>query len=350
MSKMGVDCDALPSGLPVSPKHPLSKSLRRSASNRLINAQSRDRGQEPPSLLNQVILKNSRGQNLEYHKPQQPLSPKTLFSLQTTPPSKPVLPPKPTAQSKHLARSLTFSSSERDSGRKLHRDLNAVDPVSSEPLPNLSVPRPETNVVTSWKEDDKAPFSSFQNFEADGPSIFAKPLFKSSSFSGVRDPKMEHDGPNQAEAGSRRLSTGSPPPSAFKSFMRSSSFAHQEQEALTARSFSRSASVREQKADIISSFSKWARGFRSKPAADQGLEIPESSPYSLLRPSDKRASPRVSPIVEIENSFGVLTKGFLDSSRNAVKAVQDKAQHLLAKRNQVLGCIIWEGYLWLQDE
>ncbi|KAG0564540.1 hypothetical protein M758_8G115300 [Ceratodon purpureus] len=328
MPKMGVDCDTLPNGLPLSPKHPLSKSLRRSASNRAIHV--RERGPEPTSLLNQAILKNSRAQSLEYHRPQQPSSPKTLFSLQTTPPAKSVLPPKPTANSKHFSRSLTFSSIERQSERRPHRETKLNSSTSADHLANLSVPRSEPTV----------PIPSLQDSEADGPSIFSKSLFRSSSFSGLRGPKMEQNTSNSAEDGPRRLSTGSPPPAAFKSFMRSSSFIHPEQEVPVSRSFSRSSSAREpaqeQKEDIISSFSKWARSFRSKPAVDPVIEIPESSPYSLLsKPApEKRTSPRVSPIVEIENSFGVLTKGFLDSSRNAVKAVQDKAQHLLNKRYQ----------------
>jgi phosphatidylinositol-3,4,5-trisphosphate 3-phosphatase/dual-specificity protein phosphatase PTEN len=334
MPKMGVDCDALPNGLPRSPKHPLSKSLRRSASNRAIN-----RGHESSSLLNQAILKNSRGHNLEYHKPQHPSSPKTLFSLQTTPPLKPVLPPKPSANSKHFSRSLTFSSIERESERKRHRDCKPNPSTAPDHIPNLLLP--EANVVT--KKDDVVPISSLQDSEADGPSIFSKSLFRSSSFSGLRDLTRGPNASTPSETGSRRLSTGSPSKDGLKGFMRSSSFAHKQQESPTVKSFSRSSSAgepaREQKADLVSSFSKWARSFRSKPAADQGMEIPESSPYCLLsRPADKRASPRVSPIVEIENSFGVLTKGFLDSSRNAVKAVQDKAQLLLNKRFQVLRC------------
>lgn len=337
LPKMGVDCDALPSGLPLSPKHPLSKSLRRSASNRSMNA--RDRGHESASLLNQTILKNTRGKNLEYHKPHQPSSPKTLFSLQTTPPTKPVLPPKPVANTKYFARSLTFSSIERESERKLHRELNlnpSTRSTLSDHFPNVSAPRSEANVVTPSKKD---PISSLEDSEADGPSIVSKSLFRSSSFSGLRDAKTDHNSIDPSEAGPRRLSTGSPPAPAFKYFQRSSSFVHKEQEVPIARSFSRSTSAREPvqelKADLVSSLSKWARSLRSKPA--EAMEVPESSPYSLLsRPSDRRSSPRVSPIVEIENSFGVLTKGFLDSSRNAVKAVQDKAQHLLNKRYQVL--------------
>jgi len=66
------------------------------------------------------------------------------------------------------------------------------------------------------------------------------------------------------------------------------------------------------------------------------IPIPESSPYSLLSGAfTKRPSPsRVLPVVEIENTIGVFTKGFFDSSRNAVKAVQNKARHLVLHNKQ----------------
>lgn len=72
----------------------------------------------------------------------------------------------------------------------------------------------------------------------------------------------------------------------------------------------------------------------TKPAADQVIEVDESSPYSLHSGSSAKwtSSVGVLPIAEVENSFDVFTKGLLDSSRSAVKAVQNKARHLVSQK------------------
>lgn len=323
MAQRGVDYESLPGSLGSSPKH----SLSRSVSNRAMSV----RGSQSPSLHNQVVLRNSREQNPEYYIPQQPPTPKTLFSLHTTPPSDRPPPPSPIAKSKRLSRSLTFSSPGSKTARNLHSDSNSSDP-STLPKPGVE--------STSREDDLKAPTPS----QADGPALFVKSLFRSSTFSAPRDSRADQNTSHPSS-----MSTD-PAPSSTKPFFRSSSFAHKEQGFSIAKSLSRSLSSlssREQeqgqelgfRADSFSGFSKWARSFRSKPAAEPShVEIPESSPYSLFpgpsSSSSKRESSRVFPIEELENSFGVLTKGLLDSSKNAVKAVQDKARHLVSQNSQ----------------
>lgn len=306
MAQRGVDYDSLPGSLGSSPKQLLSKSWRRSVSNRAMS----ERGSESHT---QAVLRCS--QNLEHYSPQQSSTTKTLFSLHTTPPSERPPPPSPIAKSKFLSRSLTFSSLGSKIGKTLHSDSH-----SSEPSPfKLAVES------TSSETDTRVPS------QGDGPVMFAKSLFRSTSFAATRDPKADQSTPR---------SCTDPAPSSTKSTTRSSSFAHREQGFSIGRSLSRSFSSlsshdREQgfKADSFSGISKWARSFRSKPIAEP--EVPESSPYSLFSrsPSSRRPSSRVFPIEELETSFGVLTKGFLDSSKNAVKAVQDKARHLVSQNS-----------------
>lgn len=299
----------MPGSLGSSPKQLLSKSWRRSVSNRAMS----ERSSESPSLHTQAVLRSS--QNLEHYSPQQSSTTKTLFSLHTTPHSERPPPPSPIAKSKFLSRSLTFSSLGSKIGKTLHSDSH-----SSEPSPSkLAVES------TSSETDMRVPS------QGDGPAMFAKSLFRSSSFAATRDSRADQSISHPCT---------DPEPSSTKSVTRSSSFAHKEQGFSIGRSLSRSFSSlsshdREQgfKADSFPGISKWARSFRSNPVTEP--EVPESSPYSLFSgsPSSRRPSSRVFPIEELETSFGVLTKGFLDSSKNAVKAVQDKARHLVSQNS-----------------
>lgn len=116
-----------------------------------------------------------------------------------------------------------------------------------------------------------------------------------------------------------------------------------------------------------SGFSQWARGFRlpsslgtsSGPAS--GAEAPKVSPFSMLTsgfgkrvpakapaatpdspgesPStaasdDSVEAPAVAGGVQESNAFDTFTKGFLDSSRNAVRTVQLKARHLVSQNKR----------------
>ncbi|XP_073386395.1 uncharacterized protein [Physcomitrium patens] len=339
--KMGVDCDSFPSRLGLPSNHPLGQPRSRSSSNRLVL----ERRQETQSLRNQAILKASekalRERNPECYEPRQSSNPKSLLSLHTTSLSDFPSPPLPVAKSKHLSRSATFSSLESKTERNLHSDYLS-DRSSFVKLP-LSGSGSDTgsNTLKPSEKEPSLPSSSQQATRADGPEMSVKSLFRSSSFTSNRVPIVDSSDSQPTEAPS--VATASEPMSSIKSFFRSSSFVHKSQEISSpiAKSLSRSLSslsnhgqesAKEQKADSSSGFSKWARSFRFKPTADVGVEISESSPYSLFSgPSGKRASAKVSPIEGFENSFGVLTKGFIDSSRNAVKAVQDKARHLVSQ-------------------
>ncbi|XP_024359682.1 phosphatidylinositol 3,4,5-trisphosphate 3-phosphatase and protein-tyrosine-phosphatase PTEN2A isoform X5 [Physcomitrium patens] len=324
MPEMGAGCDALPGGQPSSsPKRPLSKSLRRSASNRAIPV----RGAEvfPSSLAHQKFLKASLEQNPELHLRTQQLSTSsTLFPLKTTTPSTSLPPPLLTAKSKHLSRSLTSLPLEPEPDKTAHSKTITI-PTHSDLLPNARMPCLEScvkpNVVTSREKDMIIPVPSQQDTLAGGPDIFVKSLFRSSTFSALR----KHATPPLPEESS--LYTVADPPSASKSFWRSFTFKHMPSKG--------GESVQEQNADpIVSGLSKWARSIVTKPAADQVIEVDESSPYSLHSGSSAKwtSSVGVLPIAEVENSFDVFTKGLLDSSRSAVKAVQNKARHLVSQK------------------
>lgn len=357
MAQRGVDYESLPGSLGSTPKHPLSRSLSRPSSP--LRPMS-DRGPQSPSLHNQAVLRNCRDQNPDFFLPQQPQSPtlkKTAFSLHTTPTSDyPPPPSPPVPKSKFLSRSLTFSPSL---GSKVGRNLHCPDNSTSSDLPSPSKPSAESSSSSSSSENDlKAQPRDLKNptpSQADGPAaaaVFVKSLFRSSTFAS-RDSKPDQNASSSSTSATRSgmYSSSSTPAEPAKSFFRSSSFAHKDPGFSIAKSLSRSFSSlsshdqQEQahEPSSLSGFSKWARSFRSKPAttAEPVVEIPESSPYSLFSgspsasSSSKRASSRVFPTEELENSFGVLTKGFLDSSKNAVKAVQDKARHLVSQRNQV---------------
>lgn len=333
MPKMSSDCDAMASSSQgFSSKRPLSKSLRRTTSNRAVTV--RERAISPPSRAHQAILKASREQNPELHnKPQGCSTSRPALSPQTNTPSASLPPPLPALKAKHLSRSLTCLSPDPDLEKNARSNPSTVP--THPDLPKLSVPASEirlkSNVVTSPEKDQRAPVSSQQCSPADGPATFVKSFFRSSTFSALRDQ-------NTYQASERSsLSAVADATPVSKPFLRSSSFIHVPSQGQEPE--------QEQKVDpIVSGFSKWARSLRPKPAAEQVIEIPDSSPYSLhTGPSDKRTSTsRVPSIVDVENSFGVLTRGLLDSSRNAVKAVQDKARHLVSqKRYQVHSYARW---------
>jgi hypothetical protein len=135
------------------------------------------------------------------------------------------------------------------------------------------------------------------------------------------------------------------------------------------------------RASAGSGFSQWARGFRlpsslgasSGPSA--GGESPKASPFSMLTsgfgkrvaakaPAGDAAAESTSGgaggesaesgsamagAVQEGNAFDTFTKGFMDSSRNAVRSVQLKARHLVSqnkRRYQVRGSSFgWQGGL-----
>ncbi|CAK9863952.1 unnamed protein product [Sphagnum jensenii] len=103
----------------------------------------------------------------------------------------------------------------------------------------------------------------------------------------------------------------------------------------------------------VSSLSQWARGLRMPSSSSQesssGTETPTkaSSPFSLVASGFGKRIPAKIPLVEAPdessssnimvqegNALGAFTKGFLDSSRNAVKAVQLKARHLVSQNKR----------------
>lgn len=99
-------------------------------------------------------------------------------------------------------------------------------------------------------------------------------------------------------------------------------------------------------------FSQWARGFRlpsSLGASSSSAETPKASPFSMLTsgfgkrvpskaPADETPSTDASSVEAPEgnntNAFDTFTKGFLDSSRNAVRTVQLKARHLVSQNKR----------------
>jgi hypothetical protein len=109
----------------------------------------------------------------------------------------------------------------------------------------------------------------------------------------------------------------------------------------------------------VSSLSQWTRGLRMPSSSSQesssGTETPTkaSSPFSLVASGFGKRIPAKIPLVEAPdestssnimvqegNALGAFTKGFLDSSRNAVKAVQLKARHLVSQNKRRYQVII----------
>jgi phosphatidylinositol-3,4,5-trisphosphate 3-phosphatase/dual-specificity protein phosphatase PTEN len=101
----------------------------------------------------------------------------------------------------------------------------------------------------------------------------------------------------------------------------------------------------------ISSLSQWARGLRMPPSSSQesssGAEATKTSPFSLVASGFGKRTPTKIPLVEAPDestssnavgqegsAFDTFTKGFLDSSRNAVKAVQLKARQLVSQNKR----------------
>ena len=368
-------------------KRPLSKSLRRSATslnrNRAHDPNSNYNSNSNPhpnhhSLLNQALLRASRDQqqNPDLHKP--PIDPKSSpFSLHTTPPLTP--------KSKHLTRSHTFSSSSSDSNSSTSsppRSKNTQDRPPKLPVLELLPPLPNSSSSSSSSPLPPNPLNpnlpNHISSSSDGSSsahIVVKSLFRSSTFSASphdHDVKVVSHQKSLSSKSQQQADDDKDDPAHFdglqsKSLLqRSSTFVHkieqqhrQEQASGGGKTYARSVSnisssrmMQEEpssskpspSSDPMAGLSRWARGFRtsSRPTTaattDQMKEIPipESSPYSLLSGAfAKRSSPsRVLPVVEIENTLGVFTKGFFDSSRNAVKAVQNKARHLVLHNKQ----------------
>jgi len=109
-----------------------------------------------------------------------------------------------------------------------------------------------------------------------------------------------------------------------------------------------------------SGFSQWARGFRlptslGTSSSGSSSDTPKASPFSMLTsgfgkrvpakapadstgesPStdDSVTAPSVAAGVQEGNAFDNFTKGFLDSSRNAVRTVQLKARHLVSQNKR----------------
>ncbi|CAK9862617.1 unnamed protein product [Sphagnum jensenii] len=101
----------------------------------------------------------------------------------------------------------------------------------------------------------------------------------------------------------------------------------------------------------ISSLSQWARGLRmplsSSQESSSGAETSKTSPFSLVASGLGKRTPTKIPLVEAPDestssnavvqegsAFDTFTKGFLDSSRNAVKAVQLKARQLVSQNKR----------------
>jgi phosphatidylinositol-3,4,5-trisphosphate 3-phosphatase/dual-specificity protein phosphatase PTEN len=101
----------------------------------------------------------------------------------------------------------------------------------------------------------------------------------------------------------------------------------------------------------ISSLSQWARGLRmplsSSQESSSGAETTKTSPFSLVASGFGKRTPTKIPLVEAPDestssnavvqegsAFDTFTKGFLDSSRNAVKAVQLKARQLVSQNKR----------------
>lgn len=103
------------------------------------------------------------------------------------------------------------------------------------------------------------------------------------------------------------------------------------------------------KTSPASGFSQWARGFKLPTSSESasGSEGAKMSPFSLLTSGFGKRVPAKSPVVDTPNegtsaavpvqeanAFGTFTKGFLDSSRNAVRNVQLKARHLVSQNKR----------------
>jgi phosphatidylinositol-3,4,5-trisphosphate 3-phosphatase/dual-specificity protein phosphatase PTEN len=105
------------------------------------------------------------------------------------------------------------------------------------------------------------------------------------------------------------------------------------------------------KSTPMSSISQWAKGLRTPLSSSQqsssGAESTKTSSFSFVAGGFGKRTPAKIPVVEAPdestssnavvqegNAFGTFTKGFLDSSRNAVKAVQLKARHLVSQNKR----------------
>ena len=126
-----------------------------------------------------------------------------------------------------------------------------------------------------------------------------------------------------------------------------------------------------------SGFSQWARGFRlpsslgAGSGASAGGEGARVSPFTMLTsgfgkrvaakgPAGDAAAESTSggggaePAGAQEvNAFDTFTKGFMDSSRNAVRTVQLKARHLVSqnkRRYQVRACVSTESCSGVSEE
>jgi phosphatidylinositol-3,4,5-trisphosphate 3-phosphatase/dual-specificity protein phosphatase PTEN len=119
------------------------------------------------------------------------------------------------------------------------------------------------------------------------------------------------------------------------------------------------------KSTPMSGLSQWAKGFRTPLSSSQqsssAAESTKPSSFSFVASGFGKRTPAKIPVVEAPdestssnavvqegNAFGTFTKGFLDSSRNAVKAVQLKARHLVSqnkRRYQVIPfCCVSRGW------
>ncbi|CAK9868851.1 unnamed protein product [Sphagnum jensenii] len=105
------------------------------------------------------------------------------------------------------------------------------------------------------------------------------------------------------------------------------------------------------KSTPMSSLSQWAKGLRTPLSSSQqsssGAGSTKTSSFSFVASGFGKRTPAKIPVVEAPdestssnavvqegNAFGTFTKGFLDSSRNAVKAVQLKARHLVSQNKR----------------
>ncbi|KAJ7520031.1 hypothetical protein O6H91_20G064000 [Diphasiastrum complanatum] len=97
-----------------------------------------------------------------------------------------------------------------------------------------------------------------------------------------------------------------------------------------------------------SGISNWARGLRRSSTLDQETTQstePAKSPFNFLASGFGKRTSKI-PVVDAssesssevrgvqEGGLGTLTKGFLDSSKNAMKAVQLKARHLVSQNKR----------------
>lgn len=99
-----------------------------------------------------------------------------------------------------------------------------------------------------------------------------------------------------------------------------------------------------------SGLANWAKSLRINPNASQDVQSLKS-PLSFFSSGFGKKSPSKIPLVEApaegttnssppkDGAFGTFTRGLLDTSKNAVKAVQIKARHIVSqnkRRYQVL--------------